>query len=245
MVPDDILVEFVKRAVAAAGANIESIVLYGSAATQDFHPDFSDVNLLCVLRDTSLTALQSLAPAVNWWLERKQPPPLLMTRSEIERSTDVFTIEFLDMQRHYRVLHGADIFQGLSIPMDLHRVQIEYELREKLIVLRQQMLLAAGNDDRLWFLLLRSVSSFATLFRHAAIALGHSAEDGKRRAVHELASGLNLDLSALETVLDVREHKADPKLIDVRLLSQRYLAAVEQVTSAVDKALESGTLGHS
>ena len=73
--------------------------------------------------------------------------------------------------------------QGLQIPMHLHRVQVEYELREKLILLRQQMLLAAGNNSRLWDLLLHSVPSFGTLFRHALIALGDSSHLGKREAV--------------------------------------------------------------
>ena len=58
-----------------------------------------------------------------------------MTRQELERSTDVFTIELLDMQQHHRVLFGEDVVQGLQIPMHLHRVQVEYELREKLILL--------------------------------------------------------------------------------------------------------------
>ena len=62
--------------------------------------------------------------------------------------------------------------RALSIPANLHRVQVEYELREKLALLRQHLLLASGNDSRLWDLLLRSVSSFATLFRHALIVLG-------------------------------------------------------------------------
>ena len=70
-----------------------------------------------------------------------------MTRDELERSADVFTIELLDMQQHHRVLFGEDVLKGLQIPMDLHRVQVEYELREKLILLRQHILLAAGNDS--------------------------------------------------------------------------------------------------
>ena len=104
-----------------------------------------------------------------------------MTRDEIERSTDVFTIELLDMQQHHRVVFGEDVLQGLSIPANLHRVQVEYELREKLALLRQHLLLAAGNDSRMWDLLLRSVSSFATLFRHALIVLAHALQPGSAK----------------------------------------------------------------
>ena len=143
MVPEDKINEFVKRIGEAAGPNLESITLFGSAVSGDFHPGMSDLNMFCVLRDCSFAALQALAPVAKWWDGQKQPPPLCMTRQELERSTDVFTIELLDMQQHHRVLFGEDVVQGLRISMHVHRVQVEYELREKLILLRQQILLAS------------------------------------------------------------------------------------------------------
>ena len=104
MVPDDKIDDFVKRIREAAGANLESVILFGSAVSGDFHPGLSNLNLFCVLRDCSFAALQALAPVTKWWDRQKQPPPLCMTRMELERSTDVFTIELLDMQQHHRVL---------------------------------------------------------------------------------------------------------------------------------------------
>jgi hypothetical protein len=237
MISDTKLDEFVRRACEAAGENLESVILYGSAVAGDYHPEFSNLNLFCVLRETSFTALQSLAPVAHWWEKQKQPPPLIMTRHELARSNDVFTIELLDMQQHHSVLFGDDALLGLHIPVDLHRVQVEYELREKLILLRQQMLLSSGDNRRLWQLLLRSVSSFATLFRHALIVLGQVAPVAKRDAVLALAQFLQVDASAICQVLDVREHKANPKSMDVNDIFSRYLSVVEQVTAAVDEAL--------
>jgi len=245
MVPDKTINDFVSRLRAAAGANLESVVLFGSAVAGDFHPEFSNVNLFCVIRDSSFAALQSLAPAVKWWNAQKQPPPLFMTRDEIEHSTDVFTIELLDMQQHHRVLFGEDVVQGLSIPGSLHRLQVEYELREKLALLRQHLLLASGNDSRMWELLLRSVSSFATLFRHALIVLGHDAPVGKREAVEALSKRIGFDASGILQVLDVRERKSDRKKFNVTDVFSRYLAALEQVAAAVDRMLDSGTAGSS
>jgi hypothetical protein len=236
MVSDKKLDDFVKRMSEAAGANLESVILFGSAVAGDFHPEFSNFNLFCVLRDTSFSALQPLAPVARWWEGQKQPPPLLMTRAELHRSNDVFTIELLDMQQHHEVLLGEDVLLGLKIPEDLHRVQVEYELREKLILLRQQLLLSSGNSRRLWELLVYSVSSFVTLFRHALIVLGHAAPVAKREAVQALAAHLHFDATAILQVLDVREHKANPKSMDVNDLFARYMAVVEQVTTAVDQA---------
>jgi hypothetical protein len=243
MVPEEKIDEFVKRVREAGGANLEGVILFGSAVSGDFHPGLSDLNMFCVLRDASFAALQPLAPVAKWWSGQKQPPPLCMTRQELERSTDVFTIELLDMQQHHRVLFGEDVVQGLRIPTNLHRVQVEYELREKLILLRQQVLLASEKDARLWELLLHSVPSFATLFRHALIALGDSSHAGRREAVQALSKVVGFDSSAITRVLDVRERKADPKTIDVKDLCARYLAAIEKVTAAVDQALESEAPG--
>jgi hypothetical protein len=117
---------------------------------------------------------------------------------------------------------------------------VEYELREKLALLRQQFLLAYGNDSRMWELLLRSVSSFATLFRHALNVLGHDAPAAKRDAVQALSKQIGFDVSGIVQVLDVRAHKADRKQFNVADVFSRYLTAVEHVNSAVDKMLDSG-----
>jgi hypothetical protein len=158
---------------------------------------------------------------------------------------DVFAIELIDMQQHHRVLFGEDVLQGLSIPLNLHRVQVEYELREKLALLRQHLLLALGSDSRMRELLVRSVSSFATLFRHALMVLGYSAPVGKREAVEALAQHIGFDPSGVLHVLDIRERKADRKKFDVADVFARYLAALEQVTAAVDKMLDSGAASSS
>ncbi|HYL16209.1 MAG TPA: nucleotidyltransferase domain-containing protein [Terriglobales bacterium] len=243
MVTEDKIDDFLRRVREAAGSNIETVILYGSAVSGDFHPEYSNLNLFCVLRDSSFPALQALVPVAKWWDRQKQPPPLWMTREELERCTDVFTIELLDMQRHHRILFGEDVLQDLRIPLHLHRVQVEYELREKLILLRQQLLLASESNSRLWDLLLRSVPSFVTLFRHALIALGEPAQSGRREAVQALSKQVGFDPSAINQVLDVREHKADPGKMDIKDLFARYLAAIEKVTTAVDKRLDSDASG--
>src|SRR5208337_1659572 len=239
MVPEKQINEFVTRLREAAGDNLQSVILYGSAASGEFHPGFSNVNLLCLLRETSFSALNALAPAVKWWTRQKHHAPLLLTREELERSTDVFSIEYLDMQQHHKVLFGDDVLSALSIPMHLHRAQLEYELQEKLILLRQRLLLTAGDTKALWELMLGSVSTFATLFRHALIAIGVTPPASKREAIQVLASRLQFDPAAFQQLLDIRERKADRKQFQVTEVFSNYLRAIQHVTGAVDKMLDS------
>jgi hypothetical protein len=176
---------------------------------------------------------------VESWVTQKRHAPLLITRDELERSADVFAIELMDMKQQHRVLFGPDLIAPLKIPMQLHRAQLEYELREKLILLRQRMMIAAKDEKRTWELMLRSLPAFTTLFRHALIAQGSSAPATKRESVKILAGNLGFDASPFEHLLDIREHRADPKKFRVQEIAARYLAAVEQVTGAVDRMLDS------
>jgi len=238
MVAEKQIEEFVSRMKQAAGQNLQSIVLYGSATTGEFQADFSNLNLLCLLRETSFSKLSAIAPVVEWWHRQKNPAPLIMTQEELEHSTDVFSIEFLDMQHHHRVLFGDEVLGPLQIPMHQHRAQLEYELREKLILLRQRLLEAGDNDRALWQLLLGSVSAFGTLFRHALLALGDAAPHSKREAIQILATRIPFEPSAFLQLLDIRDHKADRKQFDAKDVFTRYLAAVQHVTAAVDTMLD-------
>ena len=238
MVAEKQINEFISRLRAACGENLQSVILYGSAADGEFHPDFSNVNLLCVLRESSFAALIAMAPAVEWWARQKHREPLVLAAEELESSTDVFSIELLDMQHRHRVLFGDDVLSGLFIPMHLHRAQLEYELREKLILLRERLLLAANNKKQLWELMLGSLSTFTTLFRHALIALGDTPPKTKREVIQALAARIPFDASAFLQLLNIRERKAEAKQFEVADVFARYLVAVQQVTAAVDRMLD-------
>jgi predicted nucleotidyltransferase len=54
MVPEKLIADFVDRLRGAAGANLRSVILYGSAARGEFVAEHSDINLLGVLGEISL-----------------------------------------------------------------------------------------------------------------------------------------------------------------------------------------------
>lgn len=238
MVPRNRADELVRRLTTAAGNNVQSIILYGSALSGEFRTGTSDINLLCILQDGSFGALCLLMPAMKWWTARRQRLPLFMTREELEHSADVFAIEFIDMKQHYELLFGEDVLKNLQIPMSLHRMQVEYELREKLLLLRQRALLTGGRERRLKSLLFESLPSFVTLFRHALIALGEPPSVPKREAVEILARRVGFEPTQIKLVLESRESKTEFSNIDVQSLFANYLKVIEQVVAAVDRMLD-------
>jgi hypothetical protein len=211
------------------------VILYGSAAEGEFHPEYSDLNLLCILRDSSYASLQKTFEVMEWWRKKKHRPPLCMSLQELKDSADVFSIEFLDMKHRHRVLYGEDVLERLDIPLGMHRSQLEYELREKLLLLRQHVLQAANDEKQMWEVMLSSLSSFTTLFRHVLIEMGASEPKDSREAIQVLAKRLNFDFTVFVHLIDVRARTIDRKQFHAVELASRYLAGIEHVATIVDR----------
>ena len=226
------LVEKLKK---AAGTNLESVVLFGSAAGGHYQPGHSDLNVLCTLERLDGPALEALRPAVEWWTAKGNPHVLMFSMDELRCSADVFAIELLDIKARHKVLHGEDCFAGLDVPMGLHRIELEHELRTKLIRLRQAYMEVSGDSKRLLRLLTDSITSFLTLFRHALIALGEEPPAHRHDVLDRLAARFSVDVSPFHAVLDIREGKRRPKDIDLTAVGRSYLESVRRITDEVDR----------
>jgi predicted nucleotidyltransferase len=220
-----------------ADGNHRAAILYGSAAAGEYHPEFSDLNVLCLTERLNAASLKKLSPVVAWWREQKQPALTLFTIDELRKSADVFAIEFYDMKARHRVLYGEDVLSTLEVPMNLHRLQVERELRTSLIKLRTHYLAAGGDAKRTVRLMTDSVSSFVTLFQHALIALGEQPPAQKREVVRRIASLLKFEAKPFESVLDFREKKAKGEELDADQWFSGYLNIVERVVDEVDRRL--------
>src|SRR5512141_2685311 len=177
---EKLLNELVGRLRDAYGDKLVSVVLHGSAASGEFHEKFSDLNVLVVLDHLGVPELAQGQETVRWWQKQKQPLPLLLGREEFETSSDVFPIEFLDIRQNHRTLHGEDVVAKLSVDTRDHRRQVEHELRGSLLRLRGRFLGLQRDKSDVARLMLDSISSFATLFRHALLLAGGAAPVKKR-----------------------------------------------------------------
>src|ERR1700726_911781 len=194
--------ELVNRLKEVSSANLQSVILYGSAARGGYHPDHSDLNVLCVLGSLSVEELGRMAPVVRWWVvEQKEPAPLFFTAEELKQSADVFSIELRDMQDSRRVLFGSDPIATLKLAVNLHRVQVEHELRTVLLKLRNAYLRSPGDARELMPILHKSFSSVLTLMRHVIIAFGEEPPAEPHDIIRRATALTHSDASAFETIL--------------------------------------------
>ena len=237
MIAEQDLTDLVSRLKNAAGSNLLTAILYGSAATEEFHEGHSDLNILCIMQSLGREDLGKLHAPSAWWAKKGHPAPLFFTLVELHHSADVFAIELLDIKAAHRVLHGEDVTASLHVPMDRHRLQVERELRNNTLRLRQHYLRYPFDSRKTLELMTSSISTFAALFRHALIALGEDPSSAKRKAMDRLASVLGFDPSPFHTIFDIREGHKRERDVDVQAVFDAYLAGVSYVAEEMDRRL--------
>ena len=142
-----------------------------------------------------------------------------------------------DLEKLHSVIR-ADFLDALEVPLRLHRLQVERELREGWLRLRQALLVAPEKKAAHLGMMRESVSAFCTLFRHALLALGQGMTGTAREAVDTIASVTGGNPSGFHTILDWRAGKRKEKEIDIEATLQVYLEFVEIVTNEVDRRLD-------
>jgi hypothetical protein len=214
---------------------LQAVILYGSAAEGDFTGTHSDYNILVVTRQLGIAELDALAGPTHEWSRKGNPPPLLFTRERLEQSADVFPIELLDMQDAHTVLCGEDVIESIHVDTANLRLQIEHELRGKLITLRQAYLGTNAKPRRIINLMIDSLSSFLVLFRAALRLFQDNVPTKKMDALKILAEKIEFDTGVFETVDALKRGREKTNAVDASALFSRYLGTIEQVVDEVDQ----------
>lgn len=226
------LAEFTRRLREAAGENLESVVLYGSAARGEYHEQQSDLNLLCVLKSAKASDLARVARVIHWWSgQLKEPPPQFFTRDELHQSADVFAVELLDIAQNHKVLLGSDPVAGLEVPMNLHRVEVEHDLRTLLQKLRVHFVHYSEDETRLREIYAKSISGVTVLLRHVLMAFGEEVPKDKGGLYRRIEELTGAEAGTFELGRALRDNHPSAEL--TRAFG-KYLEAVAAVIHALD-----------
>lgn len=131
------------------GKDIHSIHVVGSVLTDDFIEGISDLNSVVVFNHLRFDFVERLADLGNTYKKKGISAPWLMDTEYIARSLDVFPLEFLNFKLNHKTIYGEDILGGLEIKKADLRLQIERELKSRLIWLRQGYLSTMGEPKGL------------------------------------------------------------------------------------------------
>lgn len=235
MTPDDLVTSL----RAALGDELHSVVLYGSAAAGDFVPGASDYDVLIIANRLDFETLRQLSHPILQWTANGNPSPQCFTLPELLASADAFPIEFLDLQQSRKVIFGSDPFSSLVIAQEPLRLQLERELKGKLLLLRQKCLLLLDRPNELRNLLIASATTFLVLSRAALRLFQAEAPRQKVAALRDLAGHLSLDIQPILTLVELRESGPVDRSGNSNIdnLFRNYLATLEKLVAAIDTHL--------
>ena len=232
--PQDIFVPLTQDYLKVFGNELVSLILYGSAAGGSYIRGKSDINLLVVLSPAGLDKFTDILDTVLSWKKRRVAVPLIMTSDFIKSSLDSYPIEFLNMKNSHILIYGEDILSGLDFtPADL-RLQIEREIRGKLILLRQGYLEAEGKARQLRQLISNSFTAFISIFNALLYFKQEKAPQGRRDTIKEVGKLFTIDEYVFMLCADIKEGEDKLGSEEVVDVFKKYLREVNNICNIVD-----------
>lgn len=232
--PQDIFEPLTKDYLNVYGDDLISLILYGSAAGGDYIKGKSDINILVVLTQSGIDRLDACLQLVKAWRKRSVAVPLLMTKEFITSSLDAYPIEFLNMRNNSELIYGENVLESLIFKPEDLRLQIEREIKGKILWLREGYLESEGSEKRLRELIGQSITAFVAIFNALLyLKTGHSPRN-KQETIKRTAETFDLDAGTYESCLAIRTGVRPPSG-DVVDIFKKYLAETRKIAHIVDQ----------
>jgi hypothetical protein len=233
--PEEIFSEITGDYQKIFGEDLISIILYGSAAGEDYIPGKSDINFLITLTERGIEGLDSALETVGRWRKRNVTIPLFMTLSYLTGSQDSYPVEFLNMKRHYRVVSGEDVLAPLSFDPQHIRLQLERELRGKLLHLRSGYLATEGKANKIRDLIGASLTAFVSLFSAILWLKNLEIPKGKRDIITAAGTSFGFDAAVFLKCEEIRRRADQFSSAEVRAVFRDYLKEVGQLCELIER----------
>ena len=214
-----------------------SLIAYGSAVGEHFQDKVSDVNLILVLPKVDAEVLERGAEVLRRHWQKSRILPVLFSEQELRDSLDVFAVEFSDIRERHLVLKGMDIFESVMIPGTWLRHQCEFELRTKMLALRQGFLECHGRDKELGALMVRVYSGVLPLGRSMLRLGGEVPPHSPIDLIEALARRYQFPVQPWLEVLALKQGHRGEAARPAAALYREFLGSLDAVVKRVNDAL--------
>ena len=217
------------------GSNLVSLTLVGSAVTGDFVSGKSDINSVLATNTIDTRLLSVLATMGPQMGRKRLRAPLLMTPSYVERSCDVFAVEWLDFQRFHETIHGPDPFESLTFEKEHVRLQCEKQFKSVLVQIRQVYISSAEKKDILAALLTNTAKELLPYLRAMLWLKDTERLGGYSATFKQIEENLSVNMESLHTAFGFRYQKLNQSVEQVKNLFAQTYKSVETLSEIADQ----------
>ena len=233
--PQDIFEEFVSDFKNLYGDDLQAVILFGSGARGEYVKKRSDINFLIVLSEEGIQNLRKSLALIPKWHKRNVSTPLFLTLDYMASSLDTFPMEFLTMQQQYEVVYGTDVLGQLKIDKNHLRLQVEHEIKGKLLHLREEFLGTRGEKRLMSALISRSIPAFASLFAAMLFLKGEEIPDQRGVVIAKAAQVFGFKQEVFDKLLEVRDKRVSLSKEELSTLFDAYIWEIRKLADIVDK----------
>jgi hypothetical protein len=214
------------------GARLRSLVVYPG------HQGDGSVHSMAVIDGLVFRDLAACLPFAEAWHHRGASVPLLLTVEELQRSVDIFPLEYASILADYGVVRGVDPLKGVTIDVHDIRRACEAQAKGHLIHLREAFLESHGETMRVSRLIAASAAPLRALLTNIArLPDGGSptpvpTNDAELAAMAEHRMGVSG--AVVHDVLATSAHGASAVTDPTHLLA-RYVDAAQKIWQYVDR----------
>ena len=202
--------------------NLVSIIEFGTEGEPN--------NILIVTKKLSFNDLEKIKPIILKYSKRTKVVPILFTELGLMESSDVFPLELLDMKHPHEVLFGDDVIEKVPLDKKYVRRQLEYELRSKLIHLRENYIWIKKPKE-LKSLLKSAVPTLMPLFYGLLYLKNQKPSTNLGSLFNQVEKAYKVDMNLFR---DIKGDKIkDEKL---SLIVKDLMILLEKLISIVDKS---------
>lgn len=212
------------------GGRLRSLVAYpGNQADGSVHS--------CAIVDgLAFRDLVSCLPRTESWHRRGIAVPLMLASGELERTVDIFPLEYSSIVADYLVVRGADPFQGMSIPVEDVRRATEGQAKSHLIHLREAFLESHGETTRIGRLIASSAAPLRALLTNIARLHDNApAETLSDQALATMAEARMGISAALVREILASSSGGHSTIADPGALLAHYVEAAQKIWEYVDR----------
>jgi predicted nucleotidyltransferase len=233
------IASFIDAAQQAFGADLVSIVLFGSGAEQSLRAT-SDVNILLVLKRFDQAEADRLREPLRFAHAAIELNPMFLLEAEVPAAMEAFAVKFADILHRHRVLYGNNPFASVTVSNAALLRRLKQVLLNQQIRLRERYILLSLREEQLG----RVIADAAPPLRSSAASIlqleGNPAPSPKK-ALERVVAGFNDP--ALSDVLLAMSHVRDgdrlepgdapTTLMNLMRLTEKLRERVEQLEGRV------------
>ena len=212
----------------------QASIVYGSAARGEFLQGYSNINVLIVLERITQPVLQQWSGIHKQWTREKIIAPLFLTQTDLQQSSDVFPLEYLDIKECHVLLEGRDPFPELHVNPTHLFVQCRQEVHANLLRVRQCYVEGWGRIEAIQTILPLSLTALLPCLRGLYRLLDRPVNIKSPEVLDELKVTLDMDPSVFLEVWRLKRGLSTPGKHELPKLLERYLAGLDQLVGKIE-----------